>query len=357
MRWFVRNRRALSRIALFLCLAFLVWYGWRFHSVKRKRCVADTFPGIAMGTTVKKTIYSENSRINQEADEAIDACLKELEETISVRDPHSELSLLNANYVTGGINRLSELLYSCIEREIEIRKETDGAFSPCIRPVSELWGIEDGNGRVPEQGQLKKALTLSDPDQMELTENGLVFHQYGMKLDLGAVGKGLACDRIAGLLRGRKVQGAVVSVGGSVAVIGDKGKLEAWHVGIQDPRGKEGDMLGVLTCEEDAMISTSGDYEKYFEVDGKRYHHIFDPSTGYPADSGLISVTVVSGNGFLSDALSTACFVMGLDRGMEYVRSRKAEAIFVTSDRKVIVTKGLKHSFSVTAKGYETEIR
>lgn len=357
MRWLKRHRRTLIRIILALSTAFLIWYGWRFHSVKHPLSVSDTFPGIAMGTTVKKTIYSESSQKNRETDEAIDACLKELEEKISVRDSHSEVSLLNANYVTGGMNKLSDLLYSCVSRELELCRETDGAFSPCIRPVSELWGIEDGSTQIPEESQIRQALTLSDPAQLELTADGLIFGKYGMKLDFGAVGKGLACDRIVEVLRSQGVQGAVVSVGGSIAVFGDKGRREDWHVGIQDPRGKEGDLLGVLICAGGTMISTSGDYEKYFEQDGKRYHHIFDPATGHPARSGLISVTVVSEDGFLSDALSTACFVMGPERGMEYVSRKGVQAVFVTAGRKVFVTKGLKNKFKVTAKGYEMEFR
>lgn len=151
------------------------------------------------------------------------------------------------------------------------------------------------------------------------------------------------------------IQGAVISVGGSILVYGDKGNGHGWNIAIQDPRGATGDVLGVIYLDGEAMISTSGDYEKYFEIDGKRYHHIFDPNTGYPADNGLISVTVVCDNGMLSDVLSTACFVMGLEDGMEYAKTKGVEAIFVTDEKKVYVTDGLKKTFQLRADAYTLE--
>lgn len=151
----------------------------------------------------------------------------------------------------------------------------------------------------------------------------------------------------------KEIRGAVISVGGSIAVYGSKGNGKEWHIGIQDPRGEEGDILGVVDLSGSKMIATSGDYEKFFEADGKRYHHILDPATGYPADNDLISVTVISDSGFLSDALSTACFVMGLEKGMDYVDKKEVDAIFVTKNKEVYVTKNIKKSFRLQADDYK----
>lgn len=172
-------------------------------------------------------------------------------------------------------------------------------------------------------------------------------------LDLGAVGKGIACDVAQNYLKQQKeVSGAVIAVGGSILLYGSKADGSNWKVAVQNPRGQDGEAMGVLSLSGTTNVSTSGDYEKYFMQDGKRYHHILDPSTGYPADSGLISVTVVSDNGLLSDGLSTACFVLGKEKGQKLLESYGAEGIFIDQNKKVTVTKGLKDKFTILDEAY-----
>ena len=172
-------------------------------------------------------------------------------------------------------------------------------------------------------------------------------------LDLGAVGKGIACDVAQNYLKKQKeVSGAVIAVGGSILLYGSKSDGTNWNVAVQNPRGQDGEAMGVLSLSGTTNVSTSGDYEKYFIQDGKRYHHILDPSTGYPADSGLISVTVVSDNGLLSDGLSTACFVLGKEKGQKLLETYGAEGIFIDQNKKVTVTKGLKDKFTILDEEY-----
>lgn len=172
-------------------------------------------------------------------------------------------------------------------------------------------------------------------------------------LDLGAVGKGIACDVAQNYLKRQKeVSGAVIAVGGSILLYGSKADGSNWNVAVQNPRGQDGEAMGVLSLSGTTNVSTSGDYEKYFMQDGKRYHHILNPSTGYPADSGLISVTVVSDNGLLSDGLSTACFVLGKEKGQKLLESYGAEGIFIDQNKKVTVTKGLKDKFTILNEEY-----
>lgn len=167
-------------------------------------------------------------------------------------------------------------------------------------------------------------------------------------LDLGAVGKGIACDVAQNYLKQQKeVSGAVIAVGGSILLYGSKVDGTNWNVAVQNPRGKDGEAMGVLSLSGTTNVSTSGDYEKYFMQNGKRYHHILDPSTGYPAESSLISVTVVSDNGLLSDGLSTACFVLGKEKGQKLLEIYGAEGIFIDQNKKVTVTKGLKDKFTI----------
>ena len=172
-------------------------------------------------------------------------------------------------------------------------------------------------------------------------------------IDLGAVGKGIACDVAQNYLKKQKeVSGAVIAVGGSILLYGTKTDGTNWNVAVQNPRGQDGEAMGVLSLSGTTNVSTSGDYEKYFMQDGKRYHHILDPSTGYPAESGLISVTVVSDNGLLSDGLSTACFVLGKEKGQKLLETYGAEGIFIDQNKKVTVTKGLKDKFTILDEEY-----
>ena len=173
-------------------------------------------------------------------------------------------------------------------------------------------------------------------------------------LDLGAVGKGIACDVVQDYLKKQKeVGGAVIAVGGSILLYGSKADGSDWNVAVQNPRGQDGEAMGVLSLSGTTNVSTSGDYEKYFMQDGKRYHHILDPSTGYPADSGLISVTIVSDSGLLSDGLSTACFVLGKEKGQKLLETCGAEGIFIDQNKKVTVTKGLKDKFTILNEEYK----
>ena len=151
----------------------------------------------------------------------------------------------------------------------------------------------------------------------------------------------------------KEVSGAVIAVGGSILLYGSKADGSDWNVAVQNPRGQDGEAMGLLSLSGTTNVSTSGDYEKYFMQDGKRYHHILDPSTGYPADSGLISVTIVSDSGLLSDGLSTACFVLGKEKGEKLLETYGAEGVFIDQNKKVTVTKGLKDKFTILNKEYK----
>ena len=352
IKFLARYRHAITGIVVVLMITLFVYLAIQSKNLRISEYDNNTYPGLAFGTTVKKTIYMEGEDNREAVDKSIDELLKQLDERISYRNESSEIALCNRIYAVDGVSYLSSDIVDYLNREMDIYNETEGAFSPCILPLSKLWGIEDGSTIIPSESNINNALSYTDPSDMEVAESGVIFHKEGMSIDFGAVGKGIAADLVMNLLSDKQVPGAVVSIGGTIAVYGDKGKKKPWHIGIQDPRGANGDILGVLTVPGGSVVSTSGDYEKYFEVDGKRYHHIFDPKTGYPADNGLISVTICSEDGFLSDAMSTACFVLGLDKGMQYADEKGVDAIFVTSDKNVYTTKSLKKRFVLKADGY-----
>lgn len=355
MRLTKKKKKIFTIIFTVLAIGIFIYFAVKSNNIKDINVKAKMFSGKAMGTVVKKTIYAEDEMTGQTVSKEIDEVLSEVEKQISVRVQDSDITKCNRNYVKDGITKLPDNLIGYLKREMEISKETNGALSPCIRPLADLWKIEDGEGRIPSERDIKDALPRISTVNFEVVEEGVIFHSDNMAIDFGATGKGIACDKVLEMLSEKNIQGAVVSIGGNVAVYGDKGNNNKWHIGVQDPRGEEGEYLGVVDLPGGMIVSTSGDYEKYFEEDGRRYHHIFDPATGYPAKKGLISVTIISDDGFLADALSTACFVMGLEEGMKYAEEKGVDAIFVTHDKKVYITKGIKGDFHIQADGYKLE--
>lgn len=352
-RYYVsKYKSAIIGIIFLFCMILLVVVGVRTQKPVNVNLDSETFSGKAMGTAVKKTLYAVDKKKLQQIDGQIDACLQQLENQISARIIDSDISKCNRNYAVDGIYTLPDNLLGCLKQEMELYEETDGAFSPCIRPLSTLWGIEDGETTVPDEKDIRYVLDYINASDMEVGKTGIIFHKQGMSIDFGASGKGIACDEVVKLLESTDVAGAVISVGGSIAVYGQKGDGKDWHIGIRDPEGGEDDVMGVLECQGGTFISTSGDYEKYFELDGKRYHHILDPATGYPVDNGLKSVTIICNNGLLSDAMSTACFVMGLEDGMRYAKEKDVDAIFITNDKKVYITDGIKKKFNIKEASY-----
>lgn len=276
--------------------------------------------GFAMGTVVTARLYGGS------ADDAaaVTAAITALESEISRNIDTSAVSVLNR---TGHTD--SAVLADAVSACRTVSEASDGAFDITVGGLTRLWDFDDG-GRLPDAADIEAALPYIDYNR--LTADGeTVTAAAGTQIDLGAVGKGAACDAARDVLAARGVRGAVVSVGGSVLAFGRRNAAgDKWRIAVRHPREADS-YLGVITLAE-GCVSTSGDYEKYFEKDGVRYHHLLDPATGYPADSGLVSVTVVCGSGLLSDALSTACFVLGEARGAALVESFGAGAVFVRAD-------------------------
>ena len=240
-----------------------------------------------------------------------------------------------------------------MEKVFELAKESNGAFDPTLGRLSQLWNLGTANPYIPKKSEVTELLSETGWEKITL-DDGDVYLKDGVQIDLGAVGKGIGCDEALKILEDKNASAAVVAVGGSILTYGEKPDGKPWKVGIANPRNEDGESyLGALTIEGTRSISTSGDYEKYVIKDGVRYHHILDPETGYPAESGLISVTIVCEDGWLSDGLSTACFVLGYEDSLPLLEAYQAEAVFVTEDKKVIVTDGLNDLFTLTDSSYE----
>lgn len=311
----------------------------------------QTVYSFAMGTSVSVSLYGAPGGEEEKLAQAV----KNLDEQeISWRQEGSTLYRLNHSYTAGQETMISDTLYVALTQAYNICRDSEGALDITIRPLANLWNIESATAEdfvIPDESQITTALAKTGYESVTIGEDkSVTLAKPGMILDLGAVGKGFALDVVQQILKEDGVRGATISVGGSVLVYGEKKEGSAFRVGIRNPQGDAEDMIGYLEFASDTntCISTSGDYEKYIEKDGTRYHHILDRKTGYPAESGLSSVTVVCQNGLYSDALSTACYVLGYERALMLLKKYKAEAVFIDSNNQITVTDGLKDQFYLT---------
>lgn len=295
----------------------------------------------AMDTYMSVTAYGDNS---EDAVDKAEKRIKELDALLSTGDEESDVYSLNQE----GHGNLSEEGMYLLKKSLEINKNTDGAFNPAIYPIMELWGFTDKNYRVPDDSQIKEKLRLTDVSHIKYDENsGYVnFDTEGMKIDFGGIAKGYTSSQIMEIFRKSGIESAMVSLGGNVQVLGNKPDGSAWKVAVQNP-DKEENYLGILNVKDKAVI-TSGGYERYFEENGKVYHHIIDASNGYPADSGLTSVTIICSDGTLADGLSTSIFIMGLDKAIQYWDCHRDEfdMILYTKEGNVYITEGIEKEFT-----------
>ena len=295
----------------------------------------------AMDTYMSVTAYGEG------ADAAVDAAQAEIERLdalLSTGNEDSEIAKLNVS----GTAELSEDAGYLVERALELNEETDGAFDIAIYPVMEVWGFPTQNYQVPSEELLQERLALADASQISYNKETreISFGKDGMEIDLGGIAKGYTSARIMDIFKSCGITSGLVNLGGNVQVLGTKTDGSKWRVAVQSP-DDENDYLGVLSVFDKAVI-TSGGYERYFEQDGKTYHHIIDPKTGYPAENGLTSVTIVSADGTLADGLSTSLFIMGKEKAAEFWRAHSDEfdAILLSEDGILYVTEGIADDIS-----------
>lgn len=281
-------------------------------------CSKETEPAqttiFCMNTVMDLKVWGKDaetglSRINTK--------LMELEELWSTTEEDSVLSSLNR-----GADVQLDPAHAALLAQVEALSErTGGAFNPKMRVLSETWGFYDEQHRIPSSEEIASAMETE-------------------QWDLGAALKGYAGQVCAEALEELDIDRALLNLGGNIQTYGEKPDGSPWQVAVQNPNFAD-DYVGIVSVTGTASVVTSGDYQRYFEVDGVKYHHILDPETGYPADSGLSSVTVICRDGLTADCLSTALFVMGLDEGSEFWReSSDFEAVFVTADGMIYATEG-----------------
>lgn len=307
-----------------------------------------------MGTVVQETVYVMNEELGREGLYEISMILQSWEsEVLSWRVEGTELADINASAGSVEGCEVTEWMGQYLDTIWDVSEKSNGALDVTVGEITRLWNLDEWAAMDKDA---QKSFTEPSAAQLEtLLENvgyekvifqeGRVYLPEKMKLDLGAVGKGIVCDEIGEYLGAQKViQSAIITVGGSVVTYGEKPDGSPWNVAIVHPR-EEGAYLGSIYLKGEWYVATSGDYERYIKTDDKRYHHIMDPDTGYPAESGVCSVTIVSKSGLLSDALSTACFVLGVEDGLTLAGEYDAEALIVTEDMTLYMTEGMKELF------------
>lgn len=282
-----------------------------------------------------------------DAEKALDYAVNkvsELEKLLSVTDENSEIYKINSN--SGSSVTVSDTVTDLINESVKFGNQTDGAFDISIYPVAKEWGFTTGDYKVPKQEILDSLLENVGYDKIGVdAENSTVTLLEGMKIDLGGIAKGYAGQQAADLLRSSGVKSAIINMGGNVQTVGSKYDSTDWKVAIKDPND-ENKYIGYVTVSDKAVI-TSGGYERYFkDDDGNIWWHILNPKTAYPADSGIVSVTVIGDDGMMCDVLSTSLFVMGIEKSSDYWRKHGGfEAVLVTNNNELYVTSGLKNNF------------
>lgn len=290
--------------------------------------------------------YMEITAYGRDSEEAVDAAAQEiqrLDALLSTGLAESEVSCLNRNKS----GTLSEDTGYLLRRSLALWEETAGAFDITVYPIMQAWGFDTQQFRVPDEEELRALCARVDASGLAYNEetNALTLPE-GVELDFGGIAKGYASMRVAQIMREYHIRSAKLNLGGNVQLIGARPDGRAWRIAIRNPQPEE-PYLGVLSVKDKAVV-TSGGYERYFEEAGVIYHHILDPKTGRPAQTGLVSVTIVSADGTLADGLSTALFVMGREKAAAFWRenSDRFDAVLLDEENCLYVTEGIADDFA-----------
>ena len=335
------------------CSLFLLSCSKQDKMFKESRTLMDTFCTI--------TVVTDSEEKAKEAIEAGFNEIKKLDKYLNNFSPDSEISAVTGS---AGIKpvRVSNETLDLMEKTIGISDITNGAFDPTIAPVLKLWKFSGrpADPSIPPGDVIKNALKLVDYKKIHTNKQNseIYLEEKGMELDLGGIAKGYAADKAVEAIKAKTIKAALVSIAGDIRGYGLSTTGKAWKVGIQDPRPENPnsekpweDIFATLYLK-DSAISTAGDYQRFLIKNGKRYHHIIDPVTGYPSESGLISVSVIAPEGYIADGTDTAILILGADKGMKLLNSKGLDGILVDFQKRVFITKNLKGRIEILNKGY-----
>jgi thiamine biosynthesis lipoprotein len=321
---------------------------------------------LKLNTVISITVYNTNESlailndawsINNKDSNAVERTLYEsvIDEAFKLVD-HYE-SLYSRTIPTSDIyqfNHRSEMSLpvssdtsDLIDYGLYYSKLTNGKFDISIGALTSLWNFNTDHPTLPNQSDITEAIKHVNYRKLHQKGTTLYADDINLQIDLGAIAKGYIADRLKEFLISKGITSAMINLGGNVLCIGNKPDGSPFAVGVQKPFSNQGEVLLALDISDLSVVS-SGTYERYFTIDGKQYHHILNPKTGYPYDNNLVSVTIISNKSVDGDGLSTSCFALGLDEGMKLINSLDdTYAIFVTKDNKIFYSNGLEKKFNI----------
>ncbi|MFI3258323.1 MAG: FAD:protein FMN transferase [Spirochaetales bacterium] len=315
---------------------------------------------IALGTICTINLYENGT---QELYDIFFKRIYDIEQLMSTTIPTSDIALINAY---AGIKpvAVSPETFNVLQTALYYAKATDGAFNPAIGPLVKLWGIDTDAAQVPTQEQIAEVLELCNWQDVHLYEENtpegditkphVFLAKPGMSLDVGGIAKGYVADELAKILPEYGVQNAVIDLGGNIYALGKNQTGELWKVGIKNPFNSTGTPAIRVDVENNSIV-TSGIYERFFERDGIHYHHLLDSKTGYPVNNGIMSVTIISPSSMTADVLSTGVFVMGKEKGMDFLRSVNQKGFYIDTEKTIAATENLKSSLIVLDKDFSLQ--
>lgn len=308
---------------------------------------------LLMGTVVTVTMY-DNS--DETILDKVFNKVKELESTLSINENGTLVDKINENAGVSPVKVDTET-FAVIEKGLEFSNKSEGLFDITVGPLVKLWSIGLPEAKLPTDEEISLVLPLINRNKLILDKENLTVYleDKNMKIDLGGIAKGFTADIISNLLSENNVNSAIINLGGNIFAKGIKVNGSKWKIGIQDPNSNRGAIVGNISVENKSIV-TSGTYERFFEQDGIKYHHILSPSTGYPYENNIAGITIVSDYSVDGDGLSTSVFAMGVEEGLKFINNYEGvDAIFVTNDNKIYLSDNLKDSFNLTNEDFTIE--
>lgn len=321
-----------------------------FFTGKCEKCEV-TKSGYVLGTLINLRAYGKKAE--KAINEALQS-LNDIDDKMSVFKENSEISRINSK---AGVSEefVSNDTYLVVSKAIEYSKVLEGTFDPTIRPLVKLWSIGTKEEKIPKTYEIEAALKLVSFEDVILNKNNysIMLKNKNQALDVGGIAKGFAADKIRDIFLKHKINQGLIDLGGNIYALGSKEDKSPWKVGIQNPFKSRGEFLGILSVENKSIV-TSGNYERYFMKDGKRFHHIIDHKTGYPSESRIISATIISDNSIDGDGLSTGIYILGIEKSLKLIESLSGiDAILVTEDKKIYKTSGINDMFILTDEEFK----
>ena len=346
------NRKKL--ISIFLGALLIISLIYSISINRNEESISNTYYNL--GTINEITLYDVNKKTGEKILEECGSILMDIDNKMSNTIKSSDVSKINKN-AGKAYTKISKDTYYVIKKSIEFSNISNDTFDISVGPLIDLWSIGTDNAKVPNKEEIENILPLVDYSKILLNDENLSvkLSEENMKIDLGGIAKGYAADKIYDYLKSENIKSAIINLGGNILTLGSKNNDQPFSIGIQDPTMPRGNSIGNIKVTNKSVV-TSGIYERYIEKDNKIYHHMLNPHTGYPFENNLNSVTIVSDESIICDALSTTTFGLGLDNGMKLIESLdNVDAIFITKDKKIYLSSNLKDKFNLTDTSFSIE--